>query len=99
MDNVMDNSLNEASPWTYSRLQLTADMPPQAIADIITDLKQQRRAVDERRANVYGNLGMEDPYCTANPTKKRKAQDEIERPGSEFARLFVGNVVPEPMCS
>ncbi|KDO24042.1 hypothetical protein SPRG_10830 [Saprolegnia parasitica CBS 223.65] len=54
------NTVCAEYPPLYPRLQLHANMPPQMIADIIMDLKQQRRAVDEKRASVLGHLNMTD---------------------------------------
>ncbi|KDO17194.1 hypothetical protein SPRG_17404 [Saprolegnia parasitica CBS 223.65] len=102
------NTVCAEYPPLYPRLQLSANMPPQMIADIIMDLKQQRRAVDEKRASVLGTLNMTDDEdnevvhadeTSGHLLKKRKAETEIGRPVAEFARLFVGNVVPNPMCS
>ncbi|EQC38219.1 hypothetical protein SDRG_04646 [Saprolegnia diclina VS20] len=100
------NTVCAEYPPLYPRLQLNANMPPQMIADIIIDLKQQRRAVDEKRATVLDNLNMtdddqdvHDDETSGHVLKKRKAETEIHRPVAEFARLFVGNVVPGPLCS
>ncbi|OQR86885.1 hypothetical protein ACHHYP_09772 [Achlya hypogyna] len=97
------NNVHLDFPPMYPRLHLHANMSPQVIGAIIAELKQRRREVDEKRAIVLGDLGIHNDL-TESPlhpqhTKKRKASDEMERPVAEFARLFVGDVVPSPLCS